>query len=245
MTYTEITFRDKNPLKRWLQRRRLIFALNLSRAQGASLGSICDFGAGNGELCKLLKEQFPASDIICYEPAENLLDEARQNLTLTPGVDFSLTIKPAWIGALDVVFCLEVLEHLPPAERENALRTIFQLLKPGGKLIAGVPVEVGFPALYKGLYRLSQRWVRLDADLENVNLKNVLRSFLGIRLPNRRVYEMAPGLNFYFAHTGFDYRSLKSDLRKHFTILRTAACPFPLLGAWLMPEICFVAEKSG
>ena len=138
---------------------------------------ICDFGAGNGELCKLLRERFLDAGLICYEPAKNLLDETRQNLALTPDVCFAETISPAWTGAVDVVFCLEVLEHLPPEETENALRVIRQLLKPDGKLIVGVPVEVGMPALYKGFYRMSQRYVRFDADLENTNLKNVMRSF--------------------------------------------------------------------
>ena len=144
---------------------------------------------------------------------------------------------------MDLVFCLEVFEHLPPAETENALRAIDQLLKPGGKLVVGVPVEIGIPALYKGFYRISQRWVRRDADLENANLRNVMRSFLGRRLPNRRVYEIAPGLNFYFEHTGLTTAVSRTICGSVSTFCDMAACPFPMLGAWLMPEICFVAAK--
>ena len=197
MSYTEITFQDKNPLKRWLQWRRLIFAVNLCGSPDASPESICDFGAGSGELCKLLRKQFPESGLICYEPAKDLLDEARQNLQQTPGVTFSKTISPAWLGAVDLVFCLEVFEHLPPAETETAPREILQLLKPGGRLIVGVPVETGVPALYKGLYRMSQRWVRRDADLENADLRNVMRSFLAPPAEPPRVRN-CPRLEFLF-----------------------------------------------
>ena len=91
MSYTEITFRTKSA-QAWLQRRRLVFAVSLWGRPTASPGLICDFGAGGGELCKRLRQQFPDSGVICYEPARDLLDEARQNLQQTPGVTFSETI---------------------------------------------------------------------------------------------------------------------------------------------------------
>ncbi len=244
MSYTEITFQDKNPLKRWLQRQRLLLAVELLGSPAVFPGLICDFGAGSGELCKLLRDRYCDSGIICYEPAQNLLEEARQNLARTPGVSFAETISPAWNDAVDVVFCLEVLEHLPPAETENAICAIFQILKPGGKLIVGVPVEVGIPALYKGFYRMAQRFVRSDADLKNVNLKNTMLSFLGFASRNRTVHEIVPGLNFYFEHTGFDYRVLKGSIEQFFYLVKVARCPFPFLGSWFMPEIYFVAEKA-
>ena len=54
MTYSDITFNDRNPIKRWLQRRRLESAISFAGSSLKLGATICDFGAGNGELCKLI-----------------------------------------------------------------------------------------------------------------------------------------------------------------------------------------------
>src|SRR5215831_799502 len=149
MSYAEITFKDKNPIKRWIHRQRLLSAIKLCRRLSQPIGAICDFGAGNGELCKLAAASYPEARIICYEPAPSLLAEARANLSNVSNVELCQDIGTVSPGTLDVVFCLEVFEHLPPEETTDALRTIFGLLKPEGTAVVGVPVEVGFPALYK------------------------------------------------------------------------------------------------
>lgn len=136
MSYSEITFRDKNPIKRWLQQQRLASAIKLcSRSPKA----ICDFGAGNGELLKLLAENYPNAKLICYEPTAGLLSEAQQNLSAVAQVEFCQNIQSIKPGLLDVVFCLEVFEHLPPEETIDALQRIYDLLKPEGTIIVGVP----------------------------------------------------------------------------------------------------------
>jgi hypothetical protein len=53
MAYSDITFNDKNVIKRWLQQRRLVVATRLA-ARLLEPQVILDFGAGNGELCNIL-----------------------------------------------------------------------------------------------------------------------------------------------------------------------------------------------
>lgn len=67
---------------------------------------------------------------------------------------------------LNLVFCLEVFEHLPSEETTDALRQIYDLLRPDGKLIIGVPVEVGVPALYKVIFRMSRKYGGFDANIK-------------------------------------------------------------------------------
>jgi len=239
MSYAEKTFKERNPVKRWLQQQRLVSAIKICRDPELPVPeAICDFGAGNGELCKLLAERYSAARIICYEPAPELLAEARQNLADVTRVELCQDIRGIAPGSLDAVFCLEVFEHLPPAETTQALQTIFDLLKPGGMVVIGVPVEIGVPALYKGIFRLSRRYGAYDA-----NLKNVFLSFLGFPPKDRPVSEIAPGFRFHFQHTGFDYRRLKEALARYFQLHRVSTSPFSVVGPWLMPEIYFVAVK--
>jgi SAM-dependent methyltransferase len=239
MSYAEITFRDKNPIKRWLQRQRLVSAIKLYSRSLRSPEAICDFGAGNGELCKLLAEHYQNTKLICYEPTPRLLSEARKNLSTVAEVEFCQDIRSVAPGTLDVVFCLEVFEHLPPEETADALQTIYELLKPEGTIVIGVPVEVGVPALYKGIFRMSRRYGAFDA-----NMKNVALSFLWHPPRNRPTSEVAPGFRYHFEHMGFDFRGFKENISGYFKLHKVSASPFAAIGTWLMPEVYFVAEKA-
>jgi ubiquinone/menaquinone biosynthesis C-methylase UbiE len=44
-------------------------------------------------------------------------------------------------GFFDAVLCISILEHLRPAEQAMAMGEIRRILKPGGRLVYGVPVE--------------------------------------------------------------------------------------------------------
>lgn len=239
MSYAAITFRDRNPVKRWLQRQRLVSALAAVGKQTPTPAVICDFGAGNGELCKVLVKHYPQAGIICYEPAADLLAEAKENLRGLPGISFYRSISGLGNGSCDAVFALEVFEHLPPPETQAALQTIYTLLRPKGRLVVGVPVEVGIPAIYKGLFRMARRYGAFDADI-----RNVLLSFAGNPPRNRPQGEIAPGFNYYFEHVGFDYRGFGRALESCFKRLGITASPFSILGPRLMPEVCFTVEKE-
>lgn len=200
--------------------------------------AICDFGAGNGELCKLLTENYPNTKLICYEPAPHLLMEARQNLSVVAKVEFCQNINNVTRGAFDVVFCLEVFEHLPPTETVNVLETIFDLLKPGGKIVIGIPVEIGFPAFYKGVFRMLNRYGAFDANLKNIALST-------FRHPpkNRPINYIAPGFRYHFEHMGFDYRNFEEIIINYFKLQKKSFSPSAKFGSWLMPEVYFLAEK--
>jgi hypothetical protein len=44
-------------------------------------GKILDFGGGNRELIKLIARGFPKAQIVCYEPAPKLSEEAKHTLS--------------------------------------------------------------------------------------------------------------------------------------------------------------------
>ncbi len=236
MSYSDATFADRNPIKRWLQSRRLLAAVRQADA-AAEPRRILDFGAGNGELCKQLATRFPHAQLICYEPAPFLMAEARSNLAQIAGMQYCT--DPAMLdpGSIDLIFCLEVLEHLPRAETGQVLDHFERLLGTGGTAVVGVPVETGLPALYKGLFRMSRRYGAFDA-----RVANVLRAATGSPPAMRPVSEIAPGLAFHHEHMGFDHRVLRGLLERRFSLRRTATSPFRLFGTWLNPEVNFVLD---
>jgi len=236
MSYSEITFDDKNPIKSWLQRGRLIHAIKLAPII-PNAHVVVDFGAGNGELCKLLSGEYPRSTIICYEPAPELMAEARTNLEGYPRIEFVTDINGIPKECVDLLFCLEVFEHLPATATDNTLDQINGLLRKEGAVVFGVPVEVGIPALYKGIFRMVRRFGAYDATV-----KNVLLATLGIPPQNRPCSEIAPGFSFCFEHLGFDYRSFRKVISQRFHLHRTRAYPFPTFGTWFNTEVYFIVK---
>ena len=80
--YASITVNDKNPIKRFLQNKRLEHGLKYIRSQN-ELNDKCflDFGSGDGELCLRLNNYNLNGQIICYEPARNLRNQAEKKLS--------------------------------------------------------------------------------------------------------------------------------------------------------------------
>jgi SAM-dependent methyltransferase len=163
MQYADITTRDPNPVKRWLQGRRFSDALKV--LNGARLGDslrVLDFGAGNGELVRQMVRIAPIEAFV-FEPTPSLMAEARQNLAGQDSVVFLHSLDSVEPGTFDYVFCLEVFEHLPEGEMVKAIAEIHRLLKADGVAVIGVPHEVFLPAMIKGLFRMSRRYGDFDA----------------------------------------------------------------------------------
>ena len=239
MNYADITFKDPNHIKRWLQYRRLKTALQLSNnyLNNKNKYSICDFGAGNGELCKLLAHRYIKSIITCYEPTPELYDEAKLNL-LNYDINLIDDINSVSSDSLDIIFCLEVFEHLPSLETQEVFNAFLKLLRPNGIIIVGIPVEVGIPALYKGVFRMIRRYGSYDA-----NIKNITKSFIGNPPSKRPLIEIAPGFNYHSAHMGFDHRNFEKQCKTHFEIIKKSSSPFNIFGSFFMPELNFVMKK--
>lgn len=235
MSYSDLTFRDPNPVKRFLQRSRLTGAVRLARRVPAPR-TILDFGGGDGELCKHLHAAFPRSRLLCYEPAPQLLAQARQNLRTSGGIRLLSHLDKVAASSVDLVFALEVFEHLPPRETAEALGRIAGVLAADGRVIVGVPVEVGVPALYKGLFRIMRRHGDFDARLTNVLTCTIGRPPLA-----RPLSQIADALAYHPHHVGFDHRRFRAVLSGSFEVEAAVATPWPLLGLALNPEVYYVA----
>jgi SAM-dependent methyltransferase len=235
VSYSAITFSDRNPIKRFLQGARLSHAVKLTH-KVKTPRAILDFGAGNGELCKLLRLSYPDTRILCYEPDPLFLQEAQHNLKDTRNIELLLRLDGVEIGNLDLILCLEVFEHLPQKETIDVLSQIANMLSDHGTLIVGVPIEIGIPAIYKGLFRMTRRYGEFDAMP-----KNVLSCALGRPPIQRPISELRDGRHFHYHHVGFDHRRFQSVLSQHFEVQRISAAPFAPLGTLLNPEIYFMA----
>lgn len=238
VSYTEGVFRDRNPIKRWLQQQRLHSAIGFARKAREQVACVLDFGAGSGELCKYLVHAYPNATIICYEPCSDLLEEAKIELKGLPRVEFHASFDTIPQGQVDLLFCLEVFEHIPLSMRAKSLGEVGALLKEDGEAVFGVPVEVGLPALYKGMFRMSRRYGAYDA-----RPKHVLMATLGMPPKDRPIGYLPPDVEVHNEHMGFDHRVFRKALGEQFSLMKASASPFPLLGTAVCPEAYFVVSK--
>jgi SAM-dependent methyltransferase len=93
---------------------------------------VLDLGCGAGRFLATLP------DAIGVEIAEQAAERARKNV---PGADIRLLEPdgslPLGHGEIDLVWCTEVLEHIPDVA--HALLEIRRVLKPGGRVLITVP----------------------------------------------------------------------------------------------------------
>ena len=233
--YAQITHRDPNPIKRWIQRRRLRDAARILAAHPSdSRPRVLDFGAGDGELIRCLAEVRPIEATV-YEPAAEFLEQARENLAGAERISFAQSLDEVESGVFDYVTCLEVFEHLPPDETAEALRQIRRLLKPSGMAVIGVPHELYLPALVKGCFRMGRRYGSFDA-----RWRTVLAAAVGRPPADRPELSLAPGLSYYPQHTGFDYRALEQTLRAQFCLEKRWFSPIATLGRFFNSEVYYL-----
>ena len=227
--YAGLTRDDPNPLKRWVQRRRLDDALAaLPPALQPRL--IIDYGAGDGELACRLAKRFPEARVVAFEPTPQFADAARGRGCIVVEDERDLPTSA------DLIVCTEVFEHLPPAEEAAALDVMAQLLAPGGTLLVGVPVETGPPALIKGAFRRARRQ-------PEASWPAVWRAFRARPGARRGEVDLA-GRNYHPSHIGFDQEAFAARLSRHLGPVARRGSPLSLAPSWANAELYLLARKE-
>lgn len=240
VNYADITTNDRNPVKRWLQNRRLAHGLRLLRdLQSDFKGRVLDYGAGNGELARRLSQKFPRAEFVCFEPSAGYHEQVVDNISGCPNVRAANRINELEIHSFDIVFCLEVLEHLPERETREVFDNMSRLLKAGGRLIIGVPNEIYLAGLVKGIFRMTRRYGDYDA-----RIGNILKSAFGRPPLDRPVAELDRGLRYIFRHTGFDYRRLQRMLAADFDITEIYGSPLSGWPLFFNSEVYFMCRNT-
>lgn len=100
---------------------------------GISGCSVLELGSGLGSNLALFT---PSNRVLGYEGLEDAVEEANRRgiESRVANLDYPLDVET---GAFDWALCLDVLEHLN--RPDEALRGIWQGLRPGGRLVVNVP----------------------------------------------------------------------------------------------------------
>jgi 2-polyprenyl-3-methyl-5-hydroxy-6-metoxy-1,4-benzoquinol methylase len=118
--------------------------LAMARTMGVRLrGRVLDFGCGPGYLLDLLVAQGVACEGADFsENAIAILNERLRHEPLFGGVTRLEQIPSSLpADAYDVVFCIELVEHLLDDDLETTVAELGRILKPGGTLVLTTPNE--------------------------------------------------------------------------------------------------------
>jgi SAM-dependent methyltransferase len=106
------------------------FLGQLVRGSGDSSHTVVDFGAGLGALADTVRPW--AGRLVCVEP-----DLVQLDILRTAGYEVAASISHLPEESVDYVYTVNVLEHIQ--DDLAALKSIFNKLRPGGRLLLYVP----------------------------------------------------------------------------------------------------------
>ena len=143
--------------------KRLEVALELSRKYfNHQKLRICDFGCGLGVLVNLLSNIYPESQICGIDIYPDELLKVAANISDQVSQDKNYVFSqnnienPSSIEKFDLIFCLDVLEHVNNVYL--ALNNLKSFLNEESILILAVPVENWYLKLLREIYTLNGRF---------------------------------------------------------------------------------------
>lgn len=149
------------------------------RALPEGRGIVLDAGCSSGFLLHDLRAAFPAIDLI---GADYIPGPLRRLATALPGlplVQFDLRKCPFPDNSVNVVTCLNVLEHID--QDEQALHHIWRILKPGGVAHVEVPAAPSCYDIYDEYLMHHRRYTmrELAGKARRAGFTTVSRTHLG------------------------------------------------------------------
>jgi len=232
--YSDFNRTNRSFVKRFSHARRFRVAERLLIAQRPR--TILDFGTGDGHFLGVILSACTPELVVGYEPDAKMFEELRaQTFAARDGTKVRLTrsIVDEAPASFDTVVCLEVLEHLAPGVRREALQRFRDLLTDGGKAVISVPIEVGTASLFKNCMRLL-----IGQPHDNTSPRTMLRSLLGLAVAR-------PSTSYIASHIGFDYRELETEFKNvGLDVTHRCYSPLPLFGPFLNSQVFYVVVKT-
>jgi SAM-dependent methyltransferase len=244
--YAQKQINSRSRLIAWSHRGR--FATSLRLAREVAGARALDYGCGDGTFLGLLMNGEPAPRLaVGAELTTSIVADCRERFKAQNGLHFMLIEdleRPAHQGAYDVVYCMEVLEHvIDPAAMLDAFE---RLLAPGGTLVISVPIETGIPVVAKQLVRRIAGWRGIGhyPGTTAYTPIEMLRSVFARSTQHitRPVHTREDGSAFH-DHKGFNWRVLRRLVSARFDLLRESTSPVQWLGPHLGTQRWLIARK--
>jgi len=139
---------------------RLVAAMDLADLKEGM--RVLDIGCGRGEI--LLHSALLGANAWGIDYAPVALELAKETISLSNSsssgrmglIQSAAEILPFCNSSIDVVFMLDVVEHLYPNELETALTEVKRVLRPGGRIVVHTMPNLWYYGVGYPLYRILQ-----------------------------------------------------------------------------------------
>ena len=113
----------------WFARRRIEHLADCLKRWDLRPRTVLDFGCGTGTAVPLLLELLDADRVIGVDVSEDSLEVARVECSELAA---SFLTPQELTERVDLAYCNGVFHHIPPNQRDAAMRTVADALNPGG-----------------------------------------------------------------------------------------------------------------
>jgi 2-polyprenyl-3-methyl-5-hydroxy-6-metoxy-1,4-benzoquinol methylase len=119
--------------------------------------TLCDFGAGNGRYLTMFAKKIPRANLWGVETDKNRICQLHKLGFNTLELDIiSDNLQYFNDNFFDIVFCSNVLEHIPYKQYKNFLREIHRIIRKDGFFLVGMP-NYPFKRIYDIYKAISNR----------------------------------------------------------------------------------------
>jgi len=204
----------KSRIIAWSHRSRFDFALKLA---GNNPGAVLDYGCGDGTFLTMIE---PKASFACgVDIAKNQIEECKQRfigrkMIFEPINSAMHSIRPE---GFDLVTCMETLEHCTKPVVEIVLNDLVAMVKPHGRVLISVPIEIGPVFVLKKVVRTFAAWRGSEID--------------------RPEYGEDGGK--YHSHYGFNWKGLELVIRKYFIIKNRFFTPLNWTRGFFSSQVWF------
>lgn len=235
MSYSSLTNFNKNFIKKFSHNSRFNIAIKILKKKYLSAPiNILDYGTGDGEFLKKINNEIPnIKNISAYEPLIERYEEVKKNISNNNNISVYNTYSEI-NKSYEVVFCMEVFEHLNKKLSLDALNNIANLLTKNGVCIISVPIEIGVGGFLKNIIR-----VIIGQTHSGLTFINIFKILLGLKIKRNE------DTDFISSHIGFSHYDFENlIIEKDFNVIQKSFSPFSYLGASLNSQIFFVIQKK-
>lgn len=225
------------------------FRVGLRLAKSYTGRKLLDYGCGDGTFLAMLAGIPMHPDLsVGADLDDGQVNDCKNRLVRDGSLQFirldQLRDVMASEKQFDVIFCMEVLEHV--VDLDPIFRDWKMMAKPGAPIIVSVPVETGIALAVKQAIRAIAGWRGIGDYPGNspYTWAEFFKSlFAGKRQHLKRpVHGLDRGTPGY-CHKGFNWRWLRTEIQKHFQIEKTVSSPLPWLPLGLGSQVWFVLRN--
>jgi len=130
---------------------------------------ILDVGSGTGTMSVMIKQAYPAADMVGLDGDPQILEIARskaRNLGIEIQFDQGMSFElPYPDGSFDVVLTTVMLHHLGRDDKQRTAQEMYRVLRPGGQLFGADFVEPR-SSFGKAIRPFTRRFERIADNLD-------------------------------------------------------------------------------